>query len=185
MKNMKHFFSVFAASVAILSQAAGFASEGPSVDQDINGNAAAVWLTYVGSDLAIQGNAKVGSSWGTPQTISTNSNNMDFPKIAVAANGSDIYAVAIWAEQNGNNYMALMGSMLPDVSSGWTSPVQISVDPESVLGVNQYFVRINESGNILAVWASVDNSNNGYIRSATAQISFANAWNTPTYVSGP
>lgn len=189
---MKYLKGIWYTFVTLLAFVCGsteiYASGRSSMDMATNGTVVAAWMTYNNlNESIIQTNINVGNTWGkTPQTISSpSSHDMDFPKVSAAFNGSsDIYAVAIWAQSNENNIMALYASMLPSSTSDWSTAIQISEDPESIVGSSQYFVRINEAGNIIATWSSIDALNVEHIRSATAQIGSINNWSSPLNISG-
>lgn len=194
MASIKNVLSACVASFYLVAASTGaYASDSPFISLDSNGNGAATWFTYnMGGNSIIQANTFVSSAWGTtPATISSVSDNVFGPKIAVITNTNsqdpDISAVAIWGQQDpltGN--MSMYAAMLPSAQSGvWTNAARISSGAESAISTSEYFIRADSNGNVLAVWAAVDASGNEYIWSNTSQINATNSWNSLTSISGP
>ena len=72
----------------------GFISKDPQIAVDVNGNAAAVWYRYDGSNYIIQASTKpFGSTWQAPVDLSQPSNLATTPQIAIDPYGND---TAIW-----------------------------------------------------------------------------------------
>ena len=187
---MKKFKSIFFTCLTTLSficgATEGFASDAPRFDMNSSGNAIAAWLANVSGGLVVQANYKVGTSWDTPASISdVNAISIDYPIVRVVSTGTDIAGVVIWTAYNSTEGVtSLYGAMLPSSSSGWTNPVQISSNDENIVSP-QFDLRVDSSGDVVAVWSSYDSLSNQYVRSSTATIGFSNAWSTPVYVSGP
>lgn len=183
MKSLQGFFCTFLTALFVVYGTAGaIASENPIIKMDANGNAIAVWDTVQNSSLLIQANTFVGSTWGTPQTIVSDATAFG-QKLAMRADGTDVQAVVVWtAISNGVN--CLFGSMLPSSTDDWTAIAQISGASEDVQNP-QYDVVINDNGDVIVTWASLDGSYNEYIRASTSTVGFANSWSTPETISGP
>lgn len=151
------------------------------LDMASNGYAVAVWQNNIGHNSVIQANVFV-DSWTGPKTLSISHHAID-PRLAVAAHRNDIIAVAVWIQKE-KGIRSLHAAMLLSSTKGWTNAAQISIEHEDVISP-YYDVRLNDAGNVIVVWSSVDRSGNHYIRASTSHIDYKNVWSLPTHISGP
>jgi hypothetical protein len=184
-KFMKHFLVLFCAFFTILTlswkSVDASVAYSPQMAMDMNGNGVIVWQELTSNGPAILANILYQGVWAGAQTLSTNYTGSK-PMLGVTANGSDLYAVVVWVQNNsGSN--SLFAAMLPTMTSSppWTSASQISGGGDNV-GSN-YSVQINSAGNILANWSSYDTNSNIFLFSATALINSSNTWNSPTQLN--
>ncbi|MCE2982811.1 MAG: hypothetical protein LW832_04505 [Parachlamydia sp.] len=145
-----------------------------------NSSILVVWQENTGLGTEIKASAlPFGShSWETPVILSSSS-MASLPILAVTDNGSDTFAVAIWAEVIAGT-THLYGAMRPSLMGSWTASVLISDGTEDVIG--NYQLLLNSTGNIVAKWASYE-AGNLNLRSSTAIINLANTWGVPTTIN--
>jgi hypothetical protein len=184
MKKTNSFF-FFLSIVTVIVSSSISADSGGHVVFDNNGNGVAVWEDPVSGGTQVQAATYSFSndSWSSPATLSSSGVASSQPQIAMAVGGFYIGdAVAIWSGFNSTHGVdSIYAAMKPNGQS-WTSPGQVSSNTENV---SEYEIRINNAGNIVALWTSSDANGNQYVRSASAQSSSSNSWNSPITVSGP
>jgi hypothetical protein len=129
-------------------------SNDPQIAVDANGNAIAVWSSYVGSTFIIQSSTKpFGGSWqATPDNLSQPDQGSTQPQIVVDAYGN---VTAVWSSFNGSNSL-IQSSTKPFGGSWQATPDNLSQSGQS----NAPQIAIDTNGNAIAVWWSSDGNNN-------------------------
>lgn len=147
------------------------------------GNAAAAWITQMGSynsvEAATMSNAGV---WSIATALSAVNENASYPVVAIDGAGNTI---VIWSSINSTlGVRTLSASRLPSGGS-WSAPTQVSSATENLamfpsgLVDAAYKLVINDAGTAVATWNSYVGSDL-VIRSATYS---SGAWSTPVTLS--
>lgn len=154
--------------------------ENQSTGMDANSNILVAWQenTILGTEIKASALPFGSVSWEAPVTLSS-SPIASMPIIAVTANGSDTFAVAIWTEVIAGT-THLYGAMRPSLMGSWTASALISDGIEDVFG--NYQLILNSTGYIVATWDSYE-AGNLNLRSSTAIINLANTWGVPTTIN--
>lgn len=157
-----------------------YAIENQSTGMDTNGSILVVWQedTMLGTEIKASALPFGSLSWEAPVTLSS-SPLASLPKLAVTANGSDTFAVAIWTEVIAET-IHLYGAVRPSLSESWSASVLISDGIEDVSG--NYELILNSKGNIVAKWTSYEGGNIN-LRSSSATIKLGNKWGVPTTIN--
>ncbi|MBA3239249.1 MAG: hypothetical protein H0T62_13010 [Parachlamydiaceae bacterium] len=144
---------------------------------DANNNKAAVWQTFApgGSSVLCSTCMAKEEEW-CPYTVLSMSEKASEPLVAVVANNQDISVVATWKEVNAG-ITSLYGAMRVNQTTGWSSPIRISLELEDVQ--NQISLQISSKGTIMAAWSSLNSKNQESGRQASAQMGPSNTWNLP------
>lgn len=130
-------------------------SSDPRVVFDGNGNAIAVWSQFDGARKNIWANRYTAASgWGAPQLIETNGGDVDFPKIAINANGS---ALVVW-EQTDATRRNIWVNRYDTVRQAWGTAQLLETDNAGFAIAPQ--VAIDANGNGMAVWQQFDGVRN-------------------------
>lgn len=174
MKRLKSSF--FLLSMGFFTTLLSF--ESPKVSMDTNGNMVAVWNCCTSSCSEIRANIFYNGYWLGENTISSECTIMN-PEIAVIANATDLSAVAIWVQSNGEN-RSLYAAKLIDLKSGWTEPSKVSSDPENVKG--NYTVKIDSNGNSIIIWQANISGINSFRTSSSTGFTAENKWSRPENV---
>jgi len=153
--------------------------ENQSTGMDANGSILVAWEenTILGTEIKASALPFGSFSWEIPVTLSSSA-MASLPKLAVTANGSDTFAVAIWAEVIAG-ITHLYGAMRPSLMGGWTASVLVSDGIEDVFGIYQLI--LNPTGSIVATWTSYEAGNQN-LRSSEI-INFGNVWGVPTTIN--
>jgi hypothetical protein len=154
--------------------------ENQSTGMDANSSILVAWQenTSLGTEIKASALSFDSLSWETPVTLSS-SPIASLPILAVAANGSDTFAVAIWTEViDGTTH--LYGAMRPSLMGSWTASVIVSDGIEDVFG--NYQLILNSTGNIIATWTSYE-AGNLNLRSSNTIINLENTWGVPTTIN--
>ena len=143
-----------------------------------NGNAMAVWAqdfsTGVERATANRYDITTGS-WGTAEIIDTNPTDHSYnPEVAIDAEGN---ATVVWYDANdaGNNYYIRAKSY--SVEIGWGGVV--NVEDTTVNSVEYPRIVMDESGNAISVWSSLDAVGN-YYSVYSSRLVVGSGWSTPT-----
>lgn len=128
----------------------------PQIAVDADGNAMLVWQQYndAGSLTTIWANRySVGSGWGSPQKISSNTDGSAlYPNIAMSANGD---AIAIWPEMSADGTIVNLMSCHYTASGGWGTPELAENDDTNSVAMVFILtpqVAMDTAGNAIAVW---------------------------------
>ena len=114
------------------------------------GGALAVWKQWDGTrDNIWASRYVVGSGWGTPTLLETDSGAASFPDVAVDASGA---AIAVWYQHDGARYNIRANRY--DKISGWGGNVLIESNNAGHAAMPK--VAVNASGGGTAVWRQTD-----------------------------
>lgn len=176
MKNLKNiFYTLLFAASSLCGTVNADTVTAHQVGIETNGNIVAVWIDFTMSGMVVQSNVKVGTSWGTPETISSPNDNVDYLQLAVVPNGTDVSAVAIWTEYN-EGVNSLYAAMLQSSTLGWTTVALVSDAEEDII---LPLLSVSGVGDVVAVWSTQAGD---HIRSSRATIP-TNTWSTPEIIS--
>lgn len=146
----------------------------PKLVVDSAGNAEVIWRQSDGSSTNLYANRYVvGSGWGTPQTIESDSHDVYNPVLAVDASG---FVVAMWLQSNSTVGNIYANRFVP--GTGWGSvPVQVSGDAGGGAGVVD--VTSGPGGTFVAAW----NQFNGLEYQMMVSRFAGSAWSAPVNLS--
>jgi hypothetical protein len=147
----------------------------PDIAVDERGNATAVWIGVVGSDLIVQAAIKpFGASWQAPVNISQTGVQAYFASIAADRNGN---VIVVWTGAQGGTPIIQSSTKL--FGEAWQEPetfaqiTPVSAPPQ---------IGIDLNGNAFVAWEASDGTN-GFIQSSTKP--FNGAWQeTPDTLPG-
>ena len=137
-------------------------TENPQIAIDAAGNAIAVWDQWDGirrNIWANRYNART-DSWGTAESIETNSAGAKSPQIAIDASGN---AIAVWSQSNDiwvNHYIPNFGwgtAQLIESDDGSAFSPQIAIDTKG----NAIAVWTQDNGSHYSIWANRYTASNG------------------------
>lgn len=152
-------------SLPVNVSSAGFVSLESEVSVDQFGNAIALWIEPIGSDIFIlAASLPFGGSWSSPVTISAAGGQAFDPQVAFDSAGN---AIAVWDCFDGVNTL-IQAAMLP-FGGSWSSPVDISD-----AGQDSSFpqIAIDPTGYAVVDWTN-----------ETLMVIQANTWTPPSTVT--
>jgi hypothetical protein len=131
---------------------AGQSDNSPEVAVDGQGNAVAIWERRDGTDRRIQAAFRpAGGSFGPPQTLSTDDDNILEQQLALDGQGS---AVAVWLWKRDGANDRIQAALRP--AGGNFSPPQTLSTGETIEALR---LAVNGQGNALVVWERRDGTN--------------------------
>lgn len=134
-------------SLPVNISSAGFVSLESEVNVDKFGNAIALWIEPIGSDIFIvSASLPFGGCWSAPVTISSVGGLAFDPKVAFDAAGN---AIAVWDRFNGVNTL-IQAAMLP-FGGSWSAPIDIS-DAGQDSDFSQ--IAIDSTGHAVVQWTN-------------------------------
>jgi hypothetical protein len=146
----------------------GQSADFPQIAVDADGNATAVWRKSNGTNVITQSSTKpFNGSWqAIPDDLSAPVQDVQFPQIAVDANGN---ATAVWARSNGTEDI-IQSSTKPFNGTWQATPDDLSAPGQ---GAAEPQIAVDANGDVTAVWMR-NNGTNVLIQASTKL--FGGSW---------
>jgi len=137
-------------AVSFQNDATGGSFTLPQIAVDPDGNATAMWGTFLQSALEStvrSARFTPGAGWGTPGSVETVMGGLGGPVLAVDPAG---HVTAVWTANNGT-----VRSARHTAGTGWTTPGSIEADTGTAASVQ---VVVDHDGSATAAWVQHDGS---------------------------
>jgi hypothetical protein len=146
----------------------------PQISVGSSGNVFAVWhaINPISSMDAIYSASKtISGTWSTAVVVSSDTQNCNYPNIAVDSNGN---AIAIWFRYgvNGTQYnnVVLQASEYDSSGFSWNTPTDLSTGGIRDPAYLESSVSFCSAGNATAVWTNSDDGSTYFLSSASLPI---------------
>ena len=155
LKTIPAFLLAFSAYLLPVSALSANIVENTIVSQDSSGNATGIWdlIDTTTNIRSIQVSTQDAGTdtWSTATTISNTDLDSYSPIISVNASGD---AVAAWLVIDPEfGIVSIAGSIFTNATGTWSTPEILSTSNENINAT--YSVKLNDNGNICAVWSSI------------------------------
>ena len=139
---------------AVDLSAAGGNALNPQIAVDARGDAVVDWQRFDGTNFIAQAAERLAASsvWQAPVDLSAPGQNANNVEVAVDARGD---LAAVWVRSNGINGI-VQATVRPAGTSGWTSPVDLSVAGQSA-AIPQ--IALDPRGDAIGAWERSNGSN--------------------------
>lgn len=148
----------------------------PKVAISENGTIVATWMTADDYRYNIWGRSYIpGSGWASAQMIETQTGyHSVFPQLAIDSAGS---VIVVWSKENSSGYpnRSDIWTNRYSVASGWG--VAFKLEAEETFSAVYPIVKIDNSGNAIALWSQSINSAGR--RAFAARYSVSTGWGSP------
>jgi hypothetical protein len=149
----------------------------PQIAFDNNGNAMAVWTQPSDYLSSVWANRYIsGSGWGTPTLIENNSSNSTYnPQVALDANGN---AIVVWDQFCGSR-TCIMANRYSAGSWGTAQAIDLNSGVHHAMNP---MVKMDASGNAIAVWQQYSSSTATYTSIRANRYTQGSGWGTSTLI---